>query len=734
MGPLRKDATNPRYFTDGNGKSIYLTGSHVWFNLEDSGPSLPIAAYDYNSFLTVLSSRHHNFFRLWANENARWAPTTNNYWGPLPFARSSVCCAADGGNKFDLNTFNQAYFDRLRTRVIQAQQLGIYVGIMLFNGWNIESKGFSGNPWTSHHFRGGNNVQNVNGDTNGDNQGREIHSYVGTDVNSFQKAYVRKVIDTVNDLDNVLYEISNESGVYSTSWQYDMINYIKSYESGKAMQHPVGMTFQWPDGNNNNLFSSPADWISPNPSAASPYDYMYNPPPADGSKVVISDTDHLWGVGGGHEWVWMSFTRGLNPTYMDDDLAAFPANQSHENVRQNMGASLDYARKMNLRGMTPHGELTSTGFALANPGSEYLVYQKGSGAFTVNLAAATYQVEWYNPSTNILTSGGSITASAGSRSFTAPFSNDAVLYLKSSTSTPPPPNPIQPPAGCPAPAANAFTACYFKGITLSQFVLSRTDAAPLNFAWGYGSPDPSIPTDGFSARWEGSFTFNAGTYTFSVTSDDGVRLYVDDRLVIDRWIPQAPTTYTATVAMSAGSHKVRMEYYEDGGAATAKLSWTLSGGTNPAPLTRYLSDLTWIRATNGWGPAEKDKSNGELAQGDGHAITIHGSQYAKGLGVHAASDVTYNLGGQCSTFQADIGLDDEIAPLGSIVFQVLKDGTKVFDSGLITNASGKRTISVDITGATNLDLVVTTGGDNNYNDHADWAGARVVCTSSAILK
>jgi hypothetical protein len=56
---------------------------------------------------------------------------------------------------------------------------------------------------------------------------------------------MRKVVDSVNDLDNILYEIVNESGTYSTHWQYDFINSIKSYQSAKPKQHPVGMTYQW---------------------------------------------------------------------------------------------------------------------------------------------------------------------------------------------------------------------------------------------------------------------------------------------------------------------------------------------------------------------------------------------------------------------------------------------------------------------------------------------------------
>jgi len=85
---------------------------------------------------------------------------------------------------------------------------------------------------------------------------------------------------------------------------------------------------------------------------------------------------------------------------------------------------------MDLIHMAPQNGLSSTGFCLANAGVEYLVYQSGSGAFTVNLEAGTYSYEWFNPSNHTIVATGFLTVTAGSKSFTPPFSSDAVLYLK----------------------------------------------------------------------------------------------------------------------------------------------------------------------------------------------------------------------------------------------------------------------------------------------------------------
>ncbi|MFQ6015469.1 MAG: PA14 domain-containing protein, partial [Anaerolineae bacterium] len=104
--------------------------------------------------------------------------------------------------------------------------------------------------------------------------------------------------------------------------------------------------------------------------------------------------------------------------------------------------------------------------------------------------------------------------------------------------------------------------------------LTRTDAN-VNFTWGSGSPDPTINSDQFSAIWVREETLSAGTYRFTVTVDDGVRLWVDNNLIINQWKNQPPTTYSADVALGAGSHYITMAYYESLGGATAQLSWSL---------------------------------------------------------------------------------------------------------------------------------------------------------------
>jgi len=139
----------------------------------------------------------------------------------------------------------------------------------------------------------------------------------------------------------------------------------------------------------------------------------------------------------------------------------------------------------------------------------------------------------------------------------------------------------------------------------------------------------------------------------------------------------------------------------------------------------FLSNLPFTSATNGWGPVERDKSNGEQAAGDGRTITIAGVTYAKGLGMHAAADVRLNLARLYKTFTSDVGIDDETAGKGSAVFQVWLDGVKAFDSGAVLGGQAARHVDLSVANVQELRLVVTDNGDGIGSDHADWAGAKL---------
>ncbi|HEX3336664.1 MAG TPA: NPCBM/NEW2 domain-containing protein, partial [Jatrophihabitans sp.] len=124
----------------------------------------------------------------------------------------------------------------------------------------------------------------------------------------------------------------------------------------------------------------------------------------------------------------------------------------------------------------------------------------------------------------------------------------------------------------------------------------------------------------------------------------------------------------------------------------------------------------------------RDRSNGETGATDGHTITIGGQTYAKGLGAHAPSEVDVYVGGQCSSFSSEVGLDDEVGNNGSVDFQVWADGTKVADSGIVQGTDSAKSLTADLTGASFVRLVITDGGNGNTYDHSDWAAAQVTCS------
>ncbi len=140
--------------------------------------------------------------------------------------------------------------------------------------------------------------------------------------------------------------------------------------------------------------------------------------------------------------------------------------------------------------------------------------------------------------------------------------------------------PVPPPSSC-APAQ--WTAAYFSGTALAGAPRGRCEDA-ISHDWGTGTPDvPGIHADNFSVRWTRTEKFSAGTVTFTAEADDGIRVYIDDTLVIDQWRDQGPTTFTASPTVTAGDHTVKVEYFEHGGGAVAQVSY--AAAAPPSSLT-----------------------------------------------------------------------------------------------------------------------------------------------------
>jgi beta-galactosidase GanA len=193
-------------------------------------------------------------------------------------------------------------------------------------------------------------------------------------------------------------------------------------------------------------------------------------------------------------------------------------------------------------------------------------------------------------------------------------------------------------------------------------------------------------------------------------------------------------TFTWTVQPSSGSQPAvadltaAVAYTQNHKPGTTKDERIVGYYVPPTAGQDSVSSLPFISATNGWGPVERDMSNGEQASGDGHTITINGTTFAKGLGTNSTSDVKVYLGGHCTSFTTSVGVDDETKGAGSVTFSVATDGTTRTTTPVIHGHQAATALTVDVTGAQILDLVVGDGGDGNGNDHGDWGGASVTCS------
>ena len=468
MGPLKQSTTNTRYFINPAGNAVFLAGSHTWDDFQDTDTSggTP-AGFDFNAFVNFLKSHGQNATILWRKDLPEYCDWnfTGSVWrmAPWPWLRPGPGIATDGNPKFDLTQFNQAYFDRLRSEVQLLQQNGIYAIVELFDANQLTSARCSTDGYP---FTGANNINGVDdGYSTGSSGVASVTMTAANSITNFQDAYVKKVIDTLNDLPNVVWEVAEEQpGASMTWWAPHVMSVIRTYESSKPYQHPVGIgALNYNDQNDGTLYASPATWVAPTINATS---FPANVAVNNQGKVAINDSDHslFWKAFTNSDgsiqdqnlrgYLWENLASGAaGVVFMDPYVIYWPStpnrnlclnpvsqictgglDSKYENFRSAMGYLQKFANaNLNLQRMTPQGTLSSTGFCLADnsaTGAEYVVYAPTGGQFTINLSATTrvLNVEWLNPATGAMTSASPVTGGS-TLTFTPPFSGDAVLYL-----------------------------------------------------------------------------------------------------------------------------------------------------------------------------------------------------------------------------------------------------------------------------------------------------------------
>ena len=452
-GVLGVHPENPRWFAGGSGRAIYLGGHQSFVDLQDNSFNKEFIRgreriLDWDGYVEFLKANNFNYLRnwvIWSTGSGAMAPVNNAIAYPMPYKRvAGHGKTKDGGDKFDLNRFDEAFFRRMRKRCEDLQRAGVYVSIMLFEVYGFLGGESVGDPpqtlWDGNIFNKANNINGIDVDYDGNGKGIEFFYTDDKKVLQLQKEYVGKVIDTLNHLDNVFYEIANE--LYAPQWQYDMIEFIKSYERTKRKQHLVLMsaggrtrTGGWKQMGSKPVVEGPADCFAAAGSWQSSRFKKKDPPANSSGKPGVVDTDH--GAAGTTDvgYVWSALTRGYHFNLYDKPFENTDAEGPEWRcIRRNVGKAVEFAGKMDLAHVHPRGDLASTGFCLAKPGYQYIVYQPDDDMITVSglRAGKSYHYDLYDTEKAKVVAKGRIRASGPSESFES-AGKGAVLYISSSS-------------------------------------------------------------------------------------------------------------------------------------------------------------------------------------------------------------------------------------------------------------------------------------------------------------
>jgi hypothetical protein len=464
-GVLRVLGSNPRWLTDDSGEAKYFTGPSGQFTVNPNATVSTVqdqwsddvnGVNDYATAFDTVVANGHNFVRLWRWETSAWGSSaqfaSNSYQrvptSQMPWTRVSTRVDSSTGTAvtvgvYDLEVFNQTYFDRLRAVVMSAVSKGITPSVMLFEGYEnqIALAQFSG---FAHPMMAENNINGVSCDVNADTHCEETHSLTNETLTAYQTAYVKKVIDTLNDIDGYIYEIANESTADSVSWQNYIADLITTYESTDGRQrHPVWMTpwYSPPQSYSSNdyLYNNSHVHIVTPTSVPGLEDFVGHPTANQANKNVnvwFHDSDH--GEVVNVDWPWKAFTRGISPLYLDCPIAfcTREPDSLRPLIMKAMAQTLRYAKKINLRAMTVESgrSIIGSGYGLYQSCAEYLMYMPTAGSHTINLGSCgpdqSFTVELFEPLTGETTFSGTVQGSTV-HTFNTAGSNTLVVYLQS---------------------------------------------------------------------------------------------------------------------------------------------------------------------------------------------------------------------------------------------------------------------------------------------------------------
>src|SRR5262245_28670869 len=490
-----------------NGSTWYLAGYTPGLSLliDQANP----VTSRYQSLMDKMAGNGINSFRNWFTAGQPFGNTS------VPYQRTGPGLAADGRPRFDLTRFNQAHFDYFRQVVEYARARGIVVQLSLFDFWHgsewvITTNGDPQREWGLKHdfYVSGNNINNlhVNNESQWLNTNHPVFQY--------QKALVAKVIDTLGDLPNIIWEVCNEAFPENIGfpWQIALANYITSYEQSKGLTAHMVMPRDTLNHENTPGYELYPDVRVIHSDMMSAYSW---------NRPLIANNDssaEVYTPGYRRQEAWGVLTAGGHLDFFHFAMLRQSTLDSQD-VTDGM-RYVGYTRKflnglnVNLTGMSPSDYLVTNGWCYARNGDEYIVYLMSGGSTTVWNLPALHTATWFNPRNGVQSAAGV------GPSFTAPDGNDWVLHIRAAGS-----GPLTLTASPASVSPGGTVTVSWSGIGnpqlidwIGRYTLSANDNAYSD--WKYSSSCAQAP--GGTTRSAGSCTFTMptapGSYQFRLFS------------------------------------------------------------------------------------------------------------------------------------------------------------------------------------------------------------------------
>ncbi|MEM7482130.1 MAG: Ig-like domain-containing protein [Acidobacteriota bacterium] len=632
--PVTTDPLDPRRLIR-DGRSLFVAGYYPGLH---SLSSLHRPLYNegqpyHQALLDELASHDLNLTRAFLTLNM--ALEASSSAALLPYQRSDQCCTADGSElglnrkKFDLDRFDESFFDYWEDVVRYADERGIVMVLAFFDASHVNDWEFNWTSHNGHHYKGGRKYDffsrgnNANGvpagvDPMGGNPAQASIWYTDPKVRTYQDRFVRRVVRQLGGYGNIIWEVANEPAKnrpWVRTWREEIRDVIRNVEQDEGYARHLVMPLDLPDHSN-----VEGHWLPGDSSANSgctggietcnPRDLYVQIQAAladqfaGESRPLLADNDCCTYNGttkNRRQKAWLSLLSGAYPLVFE-----FAADESEETLFEagsrdamrwtGYTRTLVESRAIDLVGMEPFQGLTGLDserpvWALARPGSEYLLYFFRAGSATVPDLPAEYRAEWFDPRTGAFESAGR------GPTFSRSGTQDWVLYIATDSDLAVPridqhPQPMVVPPG---------------GTAFLEVTASVPSGAPLAYRW---MKDDRDLVDG------GSFS-GAGTRRLAIGDADSTVIGEYRCRVTNAVSGDAVTSHAAALTLTAGTGGVVDDTFTLNGSDRrpgVRLDGTLTEvGARPWSATAGVVLAADGAVTNSGDPATSPQDQGGVS-------------------------------------------------------------------------------------------------------------------------